>query len=697
MMEEGIDIQINREKLGVENGHEIVANTDERLVVIKGEPKILSRYLSGRIPSCHDSCKYGIQDSVEAKPWSAAGKKFMASGRKINVSEEIVISVARMKKSTSSLNDSPTSKLEMPDCSIVMKDQLPKDGTTIPSDKTLLSLVETNVSMDHHPCDIKKEQSEQPSLPEQESSSSQTSREVEKSKTPFGCGSKNISEGRSKQIRTSPVGGKRRSVPTGSPLSSKHYVKKSSNTTSKTAKNLKEVANLKIQKNVEEVKLESTNNDNLQEKFFDVDKPTPDEESTEPTLACDPTNQSLVSPSLGDRSLERDSEQINECGLPVSSKKSIGHANYGIHRTKSPAPSPQSPGIKDKKRQQKTIIASSSLSPLSQSASSRRNLGHGDQGNRQTKSPASFPAASGIKTNRQTQNTMHNTSPSPSSLSRLQFSRRNFQHADNGTRLSTSMKPSPMPSGIKVKRRMQCTVLTVSSSSSSPSATKLPISPPNSSLGKQNGAASKSNKAGNQYPGENMKVRFKIRRKMSAKSGAGDGVIPARKLSFRRGKVIELKPQNNVPSPQRLKFRPSRLLSDTEREKIENRKWIRRWREADKGESNDAKTKSGNVLPRVQIVERSERRNFGRTVVDGSKIDGSASEPQQVVLRRQNLLGKQVTRRLYNNVIEETATKLAELRQSKVKALVGAFETVISLDSSRMEATPTQIRTNSVT
>jgi hypothetical protein len=48
---------------------------------------------------------------------------------------------------------------------------------------------------------------------------------------------------------------------------------------------------------------------------------------------------------------------------------------------------------------------------------------------------------------------------------------------------------------------------------------------------------------------------------------------------------------------------------------------------------------------------------------------------------------------LYNNVIEETASKLTELRKSKVKALVGAFETVISLDSPREGATHAEVST----
>lgn len=51
---------------------------------------------------------------------------------------------------------------------------------------------------------------------------------------------------------------------------------------------------------------------------------------------------------------------------------------------------------------------------------------------------------------------------------------------------------------------------------------------------------------------------------------------------------------------------------------------------------------------------------------------------QVVVLRHQDVQQKD-DQGLFNNVIEETATKLVKSRKSKVKALVGAFETVISL------------------
>ena len=57
-------------------------------------------------------------------------------------------------------------------------------------------------------------------------------------------------------------------------------------------------------------------------------------------------------------------------------------------------------------------------------------------------------------------------------------------------------------------------------------------------------------------------------------------------------------------------------------------------------------------------------------------------EPETVTLRRQDTRDKKGNMGLFNHVIEETANKLVETR-NKVKALVGAFETVISLQEGR--------------
>ncbi|XP_057417077.1 uncharacterized protein LOC130711466 [Lotus japonicus] len=250
---------------------------------------------------------------------------------------------------------------------------------------------------------------------------------------------------------------------------------------------------------------------------------------------------------------------------------------------------------------------------------------------------------------------------------------------------------SQISSGNKGKTNM---VRTSSKSSSVSSSASSSIS----SISKQNGAAkSKSNKAGQSHQGENVKVGYKIRPKMSTKVVVGNKVVPPRKLSFRRGKVIEIQPQNNN-IPRRLKFKPARLLGadDIKREinGARMRRAITNKKAEDGGEvnaANNANTESEKAVSRHQTVEGGKKRSLVR---DRSKnMYGSKSASEKVILRHQNVEGKKQNSRLYNNVIEETAIKLAGLRKSKVKALVGAFETVISLDSPRAETNAAEAST----
>ncbi|KAI4352511.1 hypothetical protein L6164_006755 [Bauhinia variegata] len=134
-----------------------------------------------------------------------------------------------------------------------------------------------------------------------------------------------------------------------------------------------------------------------------------------------------------------------------------------------------------------------------------------------------------------------------------------------------------------------------------------------------------------------------------------DEVIPSEdrdsqvlKLKFRRGKVIETQSEKN--SPRRLKFRPGKVL----------------WE---------------NAIVRAE----SPRKSFKRRNEAGAAVDSSPG-PEKVVLRHQDVQGKKDGQGLFNNVIEETASKLVETRKSKVKALVGAFETVISLQEKKPAA-----------
>ncbi|KAI4335937.1 hypothetical protein L6164_014531 [Bauhinia variegata] len=589
MAQESLDSEVTSKKIEHQDGDE-KTNPTERLGMIKSKHKIVSRYLGGHIGSCHDLCKYGIKHDVEAKPWNTAQKKLATKGRKIKVPEENVISTGNGKSTSSSSKASP--KFGKLNCPVLIKEVIASSSNEeiISLKKNIPPFEETDVPTEHTGIELNQAPLEPPSFPVEECSNGHGNIEKVKGKTPFGSNSRKKSESRSKQIRTTSIIGKKTLVPPSNSLASKHHVKKSSSLSTKTAKNLKRVRSLENRKKVRKVKPKIASNENLPEKILHIIEPTLETKAVvEPTLACDNTSLSSVSPSLsGDKNLNRADEQIGKSGLPATKRKSTRHAGHRIHPTISAAPSP---------------------------------------------------------------------------LSSVSKGKRSIRH------------------------KMQ------SSSSSPPSRSASAISTPKSSPGRQNVATSKYKKAGQGHPGENVKVGYKIRTRSTIVEG-GNKVIPARKLSFRRGKMIELQPQsNNVP--RRLKFRPVRLLSDAQRElrnNNNNRKGINRRKEVDDGALNDVKVKLLKVVPRLLTVEGSKRRSFKRKGADGCKLDGSKSGSEQVVLRHQNEEGNKVTRRLYNNVIEETASKLAELRKSKVKALVGAFETVISLDSPR-EATPLEITT----
>ncbi|KAK1383563.1 Calmodulin-binding domain [Heracleum sosnowskyi] len=125
------------------------------------------------------------------------------------------------------------------------------------------------------------------------------------------------------------------------------------------------------------------------------------------------------------------------------------------------------------------------------------------------------------------------------------------------------------------------------------------------------------------------------------RSGDKDGAMA--RSTFRKGRTVDLQIVHNVP--RRLKFRRGRILGD-----------------------NDDK--------------HAARRSFEKRELDNDS-NGASPGSEKVVLRHQDMQGKKDAQGLYNNVIEETASKLVESRKSKVKALVGAFETVISLQESK--------------
>lgn len=121
----------------------------------------------------------------------------------------------------------------------------------------------------------------------------------------------------------------------------------------------------------------------------------------------------------------------------------------------------------------------------------------------------------------------------------------------------------------------------------------------------------------------------------------------ARKLSSRKGKVLEQR--HVISSPRRPKFRRTHF-SDSKICKAETAK------------SSLKKTKVD---------------------VDEGEINVEESESEKVIVKSEDLEEKKVEQNLLNEMIEETRNKLPESRKSKVKALAGAFETVISVQNQR--------------
>jgi len=119
------------------------------------------------------------------------------------------------------------------------------------------------------------------------------------------------------------------------------------------------------------------------------------------------------------------------------------------------------------------------------------------------------------------------------------------------------------------------------------------------------------------------------------------------KLKFRRGKVIDNQIEKNTP--RKLKFRRAKMLPE-----------------------------------KANVEDDGERKSYKKR--DETCSESNTTSQEKVVLRHQDIEDKKDAQGLLNNVIEETASKLVEARKSKVKALVGAFETVISLQEKKPSA-----------
>ncbi|CAN6859284.1 unnamed protein product [Brassica oleracea] len=129
----------------------------------------------------------------------------------------------------------------------------------------------------------------------------------------------------------------------------------------------------------------------------------------------------------------------------------------------------------------------------------------------------------------------------------------------------------------------------------------------------------------------------------------------AKQLSFKKGKTLEPRPED--ASPKWIKFR-KKVVQEL----------------------------------KPQTEGKKKKKNLKGTEARSDSCEGSKRE--KVVLRHQKAEGKKKMMTLFNNVIEETMNKLTKVRKTKVKALIGAFETVISLQDNK---TPQKVQSKATT
>lgn len=140
----------------------------------------------------------------------------------------------------------------------------------------------------------------------------------------------------------------------------------------------------------------------------------------------------------------------------------------------------------------------------------------------------------------------------------------------------------------------------------------------------------------------------------------------------RRNATVPPRPEDNASTPFMLKFRRGKVINLRSDSIGARRLWFNIGRLASEN------TNGSGMQWRRSLKKKSS------TSFDSEDPD---SKVHSVVLKHQGVAEKKDSKSLFNHVIEETASKLVETRKSKVKALVGAFETVISLQETKPAST----------
>lgn len=265
--------------------------------------------------------------------------------------------------------------------------------------------------------------------------------------------------------------------------------------------------------------------------------------------------------------------------------------------------------------------------------------------------------------------------------------KKNQRQAQTGVHTSRSPPSISPPSMNKSLQHTQNGIHTKQSSVSSLASTSSPTPPSESVQSEDSGTISEHSATEIE---NHSKVEYKKMPRRVGKIGSGDKDDSPRKLNSRRGHQYE----NN--SPRRLRLKKGRGLCEADFRKrsfkrtevvhidfadakTEFEKVVLRHQDVESNKDTQTSLNNKNeevVLKHQDVEDKKDNQNFLNNVIE------------EVVLRHHDVEDKKENQSLLNRTIEETASKLVETRKSKVKALVSAFESLIShQDTAHMATT----------
>lgn len=659
----------------------------EKISFPNGRTKILSRYRRGSTGSCHDICKYGARDVFEAKKESPIKELITVMRDEKLVLETSVYSLRRTKSGVTPKPCPHSETIQKPDNATTRKKNATSSANKDidPPKKITYALEGVDVSVDLKP-------SQSPPPPRLRRQGSETKRS---SSGPSKLGSK--------ETRASVMVQRKTLVAPTVSSSSKHSVKRIDGM--QTPKNLKRLSptsqdNTKTAVHedisIEDIKTSEPKDTSIE----DIRTDEPEDISREDTIIDD--SEDISNEGI----MTAEPENISSEDIKVAESEDISEESMPERILQNIEPVAENRTPMTTQNHVRVTSLSSSFCLASASESSEKNLRTSTSKTYASLSPTptQYPRKQEHRNTRSQAQIKRSSLSSLSSLFSLSTSMSQSRKKDNEENRTTSdcnswgIKGQVVSSKAEEKSMVQRSGavglenkkelthiqrgaprrrLSLSSISPLWSHSSSPSSSVFQSGNKHNKAdRTSSNDDTMETPNRviDMKPGYRSRARRAATFGLVNKSSPVKKLKFRKGKVNDSQPEDT--SPRRLKFRRTKMLQEMQNGKTVMRKASFKRNEVDAVELDDAGVKSVGSNGR-----RSSRKEEGDDVFVGIEM-----KSEKVVLRHHNAAGRKLSRSLFNNVIEETASRLVQTRKSKVKALVGAFETVISLQDTKASA-----------